>query len=49
MIVAEDDATVSSNKKPSAISDGFGERYVSLLERTVASLEAKIAELTKED
>jgi hypothetical protein len=28
MIVAEDDATVSSNKKPSAgIGDGFGERY----------------------
>jgi hypothetical protein len=49
MIVAENYATVSSNKKPSAISDGFGERYVSLLERTVASLEAKIAELTKGD
>ena len=39
---------VDLNKKPSTTSDdGFRERYVSLLERTVANLESKIADLNK--
>ncbi len=38
------------NKKPSTISaDGLKERYISLLESTVASLEKRIAELGKKE
>ena len=46
MLVLDND---EAKKKPSEeVGDGFVERYVLLLERTVANLEAKIAELTKE-
>jgi hypothetical protein len=48
MLVVDNNAIVKSNKKPSPdIDDGLRERYILLLERTVSSLEAKIAELTK--
>lgn len=40
---------VDLNKKPSAVTDGLKERYISLLERTVANLESKIAELSKKN
>lgn len=43
MIISVD----NTNKKPSVeVIDGWQERYVLLLERTVANLEAKITELT---
>ncbi len=48
MLVVDNNAIVKLNKKPSPdVDDGLRERYILLLERTVSSLEAKIAELTK--
>jgi len=48
MLTVKSEPTIEVKEKPSYISaDGYEVKYVLLLERTVAFLEAKIAELTK--
>jgi hypothetical protein len=50
MLISGPDGKFEEKEKPSKEApDGLHERYISLLERTIASLEAKINELNKKN